>query len=168
MRYSIYKKRGADCVDQFKKWAVSEQNENITKNQKTFCFILFVTYILIILRLTVFRFGVYHERQLNLSLFTDLINVFRNFGITRFMWLFLGNIVWFIPFGFLLPMLLKKSSFFKIVVCGFMFSLAIETMQFFTYKGVAELDDLILNTFGAAIGYLLFKLLSMKGLNKDQ
>jgi len=133
------------------------------KTQKAICLIIFVIYILIVLRLTIFRSGVYNERQLNLSLFTDLINTYKYSGITRFLWLFLGNIVWFIPFGFLLPMLLKNSSFLKTAACGFMFSFAIETTQFFTYKGVAELDDLILNTLGAAIGYLFFKLLSEKG-----
>lgn len=34
----------------------------------------------------------------------------------------------------------------------------IETVQFVFYKGVAELDDLILNTLGAAVGYLLCRL----------
>ena len=166
MRYSIHRQRGNNGIVQCKKWAVREQMKLSLKNQRTICLMLFVIYVLFVLRLTVFRFGVYSERQLNLTLFTDLINVYRYSGIARFMWLFLGNIGWFIPFGFLLPMLLKKSSLLKIVACGFMFSFAIETTQFFTYKGVAELDDLILNTLGVAIGYLLFKLLSMKGLNK--
>ena len=133
----------------------------LSKNQKAICLILFIIYILIVLNLTVFRFGVtLDERQLNLILFADLLHVYQNVGLVPFLRLFLGNIGWFIPFGFLLPMLLRKNSFFKIVGIGFMFSFFIETSQFVFYKGVAELDDLILNTFGAAIGYFFFLLLT--------
>ena len=131
----------------------------LPKNQKIICSILFIIYILIVLNLTVFRFNVsLDERQLNLTLFADLLHVYQNVGVVPFLRLFLGNIGWFIPFGFLLPMLLKNSSFIKIVTIAFMFSFFIETSQFIFYKGVAELDDLILNTLGAAIGYFFFLL----------
>ena len=129
------------------------------KRIKTICLIVFAVYMLIVLRLTIFRSGaLFEERQLNLAVFSDLIDVYRNVGIRRFLWLFFGNIGWFVPFGFLLPMLLKKESFLKIVVMGFMFSFAIESLQFIFRVGVAELDDLILNTLGTAIGYLIYKL----------
>jgi glycopeptide antibiotics resistance protein len=91
-------------------------------------------------------------------LFIDLINIYRNIGTGAFFRLFLGNIGWFIPFGFLLPMLLKRKSLFITMALGLTFSFFIEITQFTFYKGVAELDDLILNTLGTAIGYLLFKL----------
>lgn len=120
--------------------------------------ILFSIYILIVLRLTIFRFNsILDERVLNLTLFVDLIHVYQNAGLRLFLWLFLGNIGWFVPFGFLLPMLLKKESFLKSVGIGFLFSLVIESLQFAFRLGVAELDDLILNTLGVVIGYLLFK-----------
>ena len=130
--------------------------------QKRICLIIFIIYIFIVLTLTVFRFNIYYdERQINLSLFSDLIEIYRNFGIGFFLWLLLGNIFWFIPFGFLLPMLLKKHNLIKTLLSGFLFSLTIETLQFTFYKGVAELDDLILNTFGVLIGYGLFRLFSI-------
>ena len=129
------------------------------KKIKTICFIVFSAYILIVLRLTIFRSGaLFEERQLNLAVFSDLIHVYRNVGVRRFLWLFFGNIGWFVPFGFLLPILLKKESFLKVVVMGFMFSFTIESLQFIFRIGVAELDDLILNTLGTAIGYLIYKL----------
>jgi len=111
-------------------------------------------YIIILLRLTVFRFTTIDERSINLSLFSDLIQVYQNHGFWRFFWLFGGNIGWFVPFGFLLPQL-KKLSFAKTLLCGFLFSLSIETIQFIFRIGFAELDDLILNTTGVAIGYAL-------------
>lgn len=125
------------------------------ENRKTIYLIVFVVYILVVLKLTIFRSNHYRERQLNLTLFVDLFNVYRHVGFVPFLRLFLGNIGWFVPFGFLLPLLSKKSNLIKTMAAGFIFSFFIETMQFIFHKGVAELDDLILNTLGAAIGYLL-------------
>ena len=131
----------------------------IKKNKRVICAIVFSLYLLIVLNLTIFRFNFYYdERQLNLSLFTDLIKIYRNGGIGEFFRLFLGNIGWFVPFGFLLPILSKRKSFIFTIAIGLVFSLFIETTQFIFYKGVAELDDLILNVFGAAVGYLLYKM----------
>jgi len=135
------------------------------KKEKLKCIFLvsFIIYILILLRLTVFRFVTpYEERQLNLILFVDLIEVYNSSELFTFLWLFLGNIGWFVPFGFLLPIILKASGFLKVIIISFLFSLVIETVQFFSRRGVAELDDLILNTIGAAIGYLLFILVKRK------
>ena len=130
------------------------------KKQKWICLFLFALYILVLLYLTIFRFNFYYdERQLNLTLFANLIYLFQNAGVGEFVRLFFGNICWFIPFGFLLPILMKKKSFFITVVIGMMFSFFIETMQYILFKGVAELDDLILNTFGTVIGYLLYRIL---------
>ena len=123
------------------------------------CFIIFIIYISVVLKLTIFRSGVYSERRLNLSLFTALIKIYRNAGLWRFLRLFLGNVGCFVPFGFLLPILYKKANFVKVAALSFLFSFGIETTQYFSRKGIAELDDLILNVFGAVVGYLLYKLL---------
>ena len=125
--------------------------------------IAFSLYILAVLYLTVFRFDArYDERRLNLSLFVDLANVYRNVGAVPFTRLFLGNIGWFVPFGFLFPVLLpaplRRKRFLATMAAGFVFSLLIEVTQYIFYIGVAELDDLILNTFGVAVGYLFFHL----------
>jgi len=132
----------------------------VLRNKRPIYLTLFIVYILIFLRLTIFRPFVFYERQFNLELFVDLINIYRTSGAFTFIWLFFGNIFWFVPLGFLMPMLLKRSSFIKVTAIGFSFSLFIEITQFISYRGVAELDDLILNTLGAAIGYWVFKYLS--------
>ena len=80
-------------------------------------------------------------------------------GTGQFIWLFFGNIGWFVPFGLLLPALLKNNKFGRVAAFGFMFSFVIESIQFFSRKGMAELDDLILNTLGVVIGYFLYKLI---------
>ena len=69
----------------------------------------------------------------------------------------LGNIIGFIPLGVLLPVLtIKLQRFWKTVVAVFLISLLFETIQLLTNLGVFDVDDLLLNTFGAAIGYLLY------------
>ena len=134
---------------------------NLTSNKpKAICITLFCLYVSVVLYLTILRFNFrYSDRQLNLTLFAGLISVFRNAGIGEFLRLFFGNIGWFVPFGFLLPILLKRKSFLLTTATGLLFSFFIELMQFIFYKGVAEIDDLILNTLGTAIGYLLYKLI---------
>ena len=131
--------------------------------KKRLCIIVFSIYILIVLKLTIFRCHIhYEERQLRLAFFTGLINTCKYVGIGEFMLQFFGNIGWFMPLGFLLPIVWKRSHFLITIVIGFLFSLSIEAIQYVSYQGVADLDDLILNTLGTAIGYYLFKKLSKR------
>ena len=48
-----------------------------------------------------------------------------------------------------------RSGFF-IILSGFGLSLVVETIQLITKVGCFDVDDLILNTLGAALGYLAF------------
>lgn len=76
-----------------------------------------------------------------------------------FMQIFL-NILLFVPFGFLLPMISKRfRSFWLAIVTGFIFSAGIETMQYITGRGLTEVDDVINNTLGALIGYVIYALM---------
>ena len=71
-----------------------------------------------------------------------------------------GNILAFMPFGFLLPIVFKKMRNFWIVTSlSFLFSLFVETMQLMFHVGGFDVDDILLNTIGGFFGYLLFKLL---------
>lgn len=72
----------------------------------------------------------------------------------------LGNVLAFVPFGMILPMLTPKCrNFFHIVLLGFDFSLFVETIQLISKVGSFDVDDLILNTLGAALGYLAYRLI---------
>lgn len=68
-----------------------------------------------------------------------------------------GNIVGFLPFGFLLPVV--NSSFEKLLktvtAAGFL-SLMIEVAQLITGVGCFDVDDVLLNTLGGFIGYILW------------
>lgn len=77
-----------------------------------------------------------------------------------FMQIFL-NILLFIPFGALLPCISQRvRNPFITVVAGFIFSGAIETMQYITGRGLTEIDDVITNTVGAAVGYIVYAVIT--------
>jgi len=71
------------------------------------------------------------------------------------------NILLFVPFGFGLPFI-TNLHIKKIVIFGALFSIVIEFLQWvtgflanITFR-VADINDVIFNTVGAAIGYILF------------
>lgn len=70
---------------------------------------------------------------------------------------YLLNIVMFIPLGFLVPLIWKKAGKPRyIILTGFAFSLLIELSQLLNSRGT-DVDDLILNTLGGVVGFLLYK-----------
>lgn len=76
---------------------------------------------------------------------------------TIFPHLFL-NILLFTPLGIAMPFIYSKASLVKIVLMGLSLSLFIEFIQFFLGRQ-CEIDDLICNTIGAVLGYLLYLLI---------
>lgn len=72
----------------------------------------------------------------------------------------IGNIVVFVPYGFLFPYVLKKgSNFFVMLFNAFLFVAGIEIFQLFSAFGAFDVDDILLNCVGAVIGYLLYLIL---------
>lgn len=70
-----------------------------------------------------------------------------------------GNVVMFIPLGFFLTDIRENLRHFpKHIICTAMIILAIEAIQLFTLLGSFDIDDILLNTVGSAIGYGIWKL----------
>lgn len=70
-----------------------------------------------------------------------------------------GNVVAFMPFGFILPEVWDQlNRWYTITLLGFVFSLCIEVAQLVRRVGSFDVDDLLLNTIGALIGYFVFVL----------
>lgn len=68
------------------------------------------------------------------------------------------NVCLFVPLGFLFPFLCKKmDNLWCIFSVGFCFSLFIEFSQLYNNR-CTDIDDLILNSIGAFIGLLLFRI----------
>ena len=66
------------------------------------------------------------------------------------------NIIMTIPLGFLLPIIWPEfRSLRKVAAAGFCLSITIELSQLLNLRGTS-VDDLLMNTLGAIIGYILF------------
>lgn len=75
-----------------------------------------------------------------------------------------GNVVLFIPMGFFLPCIWSSMrAFWKLLLCFTGLILAVELLQLITLLGSCDIDDLILNVFGAMLGYGLWKLSAVYG-----
>lgn len=74
----------------------------------------------------------------------------------RFM--LIGNTLMFVPFGLLFPAIRKNASPIKTIGCGIALSLLIELGQPIVGRQF-DIDDIIANTIGTIIGYLLFLIL---------
>ena len=74
------------------------------------------------------------------------------------------NVVLFVPLGLFLPLLWREFRSPKCaVLAGLTLSLAIEILQIFTFR-LTDVNDLITNTLGALLGYLLAKPLLKQGV----
>ena len=65
----------------------------------------------------------------------------------------LGNIVLFIPVGFLVPFVYREMTWQKSLVLAVGASLVIEMAQVVFRVGIFDIDDVLLNGFGVMIGY---------------
>ena len=124
--------------------------------------ICFVIYLLFLLRMTVFRNGftdsrVFSEGALNLKPLEDLLSIANN-DLSVFIYLAVGNIVVFIPFGFFIAWYEKNVNILVVTLWGFFLSLGIEVAQYVFGTGVTEIDDILLNTLGCAIGGIIERL----------
>lgn len=80
--------------------------------------------------------------------YADKLNSFENLA---------GNILAFVPFGILFPMLRKYNRGFPDVFANaLLLVLGIEVFQLFSAFGAFDVDDIILNCFGAVLGYFLY------------
>lgn len=143
-----------------------------TKLKKPVVFILSLSYLLLILILTLqpifissYKLTV-DEVKLsgNIKPFSLIIPQWRNVlsGQRGAFRQFFGNIIMFMPVGILMPLIFKRTKrFFWMLLGGFLFALSIETLQLvLCFAGMClrsfDVDDLILNTFGAMLGYIVY------------
>lgn len=152
------------CPDRERSKKMSKDKMN--KLKRIGIHVLFVIYIAVLLRITVFRTGIgFHDLMkngnINLTLFESYGPLLKTGNWWRIIYLFIGNIIWFVPLGFYLECMTKIEKVWLMVLIGLLFSLLIETLQYIFGTGISEIDDLILNSFGTWIGVLCGKMLFM-------
>ena len=137
--------------------------------------LLFLLYLLLVIRLLIFKYPVEELKAIvdswekgvileglesaNFTLFKTIkmyiryaykLNSFENL---------VGNVAVFIPFGFFLPRISRwVNHWFMVLTSAFFFSLGIELFQLFSAFGAFDVDDLLLNSVGALIGYILYRI----------
>ena len=98
--------------------------------------------------------GVHTTNLIPFKVFSDTWHeVLVNGYIQYFLINFLGNVILFVPFGLIIPLLWNISGK-KTLLIGFGISLFIEICQLFLTRGT-DVDDLILNTTGVLLGILI-------------
>ena len=125
--------------------------------------IIFALYIFFLLYFLIFseiygRSGVMQDYHYNITPFQEIERFWKyreQLGLLSYINLF-GNVLIFVPFGFMEPLTSKKRSFWATLIDGCLVSLSVEIFQFITKVGRFDVDDLMLNTTGVALGYVCF------------
>ncbi len=129
----------------------------LIKKKKKFIFyreflgLLFIIYIL-----TLFHVVTFQDTNYGTSNFTPFTEMFRySFGSRLFIKNIVGNLLLFIPFGLFVSYYLKLKSIYPVLFLSLISSLSIEITQYKIGR-VFDVDDIILNIFGAIIGFMIY------------
>ena len=144
-----------------------------TRKVRIFGRIFFVAYMILALDFMFFsetldRTMVSDQYRYNLTLFKEITrfwNMRHTYGWNITIINLLGNVVCFMPFGFLLPMVSKRSvfkNFLSVTFLAMLFSIGIETAQLVTKVGAFDVDDIFLNTIGGLLGYIFLKFTKLR------
>ncbi len=129
--------------------------------------ILFLAYISALASLTIIpseRFSL--NTTIDLTNYTPILNTYKRYamvtyfenhlGIRMFWQNFIGNIILFVPLGSFLLLLFRKRLRTTLLI-AILTSASIELTQLFFslfgYYRFIDIDDVLLNTFGAFVGY---------------
>ena len=127
------------------------------KNKREKWKFLFFVYISFILQKTLLdrTFGAKNNLELALTIpnILEINNTEENVEAIE-------NLIFFIPYTFFLlqsSLLQKIKRVNDILVLSFFTSLTIEILQYVTTLGTFQLSDLLYNTLGGIVGYILYK-----------
>ncbi len=127
--------------------------------------ILFAAYLIVLCYFLFFSEEMgrtYSERQYHYNLvpFKEIwrfLHYWKKLGIGVVLMNIVGNVAAFVPYGTFLPIFSKRArSFWRTTLLGFDFSLCVELVQLVSKVGSFDVDDLLLNTIGAACGYAVY------------
>lgn len=137
---------------------------NNKHTHKTIYMILFVAYLILLFYLLFFSekmgrtIGAEGYRY-NLILFKEIRRFYSVMDThPKMFWMNIaGNILAFMPFGFLIPRLREKRiNLFLAGLFSLELSFTVELLQLIFKLGCFDVDDLLLNTIGGILGYLLY------------
>ena len=125
------------------------------------CYLLGLTYFLFFAE-SYGRTVTDREYSYNLVPFLEIKRFWQNRELIGHFAVFInlaGNVLAFVPFGFFFPFLGSHArGLFRMGLFSFEFSLLVETIQLVSKVGSFDVDDLMLNTLGGILGYVIFSL----------
>ncbi len=124
---------------------------------------LFIGYLLMLTYFMFFFDGFsrseYTEYHYNITLFKEIKRFYTYrelLGMKAFLINTVGNVVCFMPFGFILPIITELGKrWYNTFLLSFLMTLTIETIQLVLKVGSFDVDDMFLNTVGGIAGYIL-------------
>lgn len=176
---------GGSCLFLYVGGIIKSKIENNNKAMKFNLWIFFILYLVLLITLTLFdpmwgRNGfnsfnwtqegldIYLDNSVNLVPFKTIIEYIQKIFTslldtsTIFLNLF-GNIACLMPLALFIPILFKKvDNTKKFLISILCVTLGIELIQFITFTGSCDIDDVILNTLGA---FIMYKILNIKDVN---
>ena len=177
---------GCSCIFLYVGALIKSKTENNNKAMKINLWIFFALYLILLITLTFFdpmwgRNGfnsfswtkeyldVYLNNSVNLIPFKTIIGYAKDLFTslldtsTIFLNLF-GNLVCLMPLALFIPILFNKiDNTKKFLISILCVTLGIELIQFITFTGTCDIDDIILNTLGA---YIMYKILNIEDIKK--
>jgi len=140
---------------------LSTRNARIVRALGKVLFVLYIFFLVYFLFLAEWygRTGTVEEYRYNLELFREIrrfITYREQLGMFAVFANLLGNILIFVPYGFFISMAAERRGFFKTLFFSFGLSLCVELVQLATRVGSFDVDDILLNTIGGILGYILF------------
>ncbi|MFA9558243.1 VanZ family protein [Evansella sp. AB-rgal1] len=117
---------------------------------------MFIGYFIMVIGVTFLNRGSGFQGGTNFALFSSYRQAWHSFSLRHWQFVIL-NIIMFVPFGILFPLLHKR--FQKAIVtigAAALFTLSIESLQLVTRFGNFVVDDLFNNLLGGIIGYGIF------------
>ena len=116
------------------------------------------------------NFSKYFEHYFNIKPFKTILGYtseYRNgfINLNYLITFIVGNLFAFMPFGIFIPLLFKNiRGYFKFTILMFLIILSCEALQFITFTGCFDVDDIIVNLFGALYIFVIIKLDPFKKL----
>ena len=145
---------------------MSKKQEKKVRTLGKVLFVLYIGFLIYFLFLSDWygREGVMDEYRYNLELSKEIrrfIVYRKQLGALEVFSNLFGKILIFVPFGFFIAMASSSRSFFKALFNSLGLSLCVEILQLVTRVGSFDVDDILLNTIGGMLGYIVFMICNL-------
>jgi len=102
--------------------------------------------------------GVRRYNLIPLKTMTLYIENYKRFGASIILINLAGNVLAFMPLGFLLPLVYKQADRLMVITgITLLTSISAEVCQLIFNVGGLDIDDVLLNTLGGVLGYLCYR-----------